>query len=144
MLRRGPYVVAAGLDESVADPVPCTVHGKLVPLFDENLPMVDSYEIKAGTRQLLLDLSMLPKDQVGVVAAACQVRDEVVTPASIKFHTDGLEGSNAVVRVAMPAAPKSVSVGGTPLEAGAFDYADGTLRVRFINRATGVDVEIMR
>ena len=102
VLRRGPYVIAAGLDESIADSQPAVVHGKLVPLFDENLPVVDSYEIKDGTRQLLLDLSTLPKDKVGVVAAACRVRDETVTNESIKFRADGLEGSHAVVRIAMP------------------------------------------
>ena len=117
VLRRGPYVIAAGLDESVADAQPCRVSGKLVPLFDENLPIVDSYEIKEGIRQLLLDLSMLPKDKIGVVAAACQVRNEIVTEQSIRFHSDGLEHSRAVVRVAMPLAPKAVKVGGVPLNA---------------------------
>jgi hypothetical protein len=144
VLRRGPYVVAAGLDESVANAQSYTVHGKLVPLFDENLPVVDSYQIKAGTRQLLLDLSMLPKDKIGVVAAACGVHGETVTADSIKFRADGLEGSHAVVRVAMPAAPKSVTVAGTALAADAFDYADGALRLRFMNSAAGVDVVVAR
>jgi hypothetical protein len=137
VLRRGPYIVAAGLDESNADVQPAVVHGKLVPLCDENLPVVDSCEIKAGTRQLLLDLSTLPKDKIGVVAAACPVRNESVTTESIKFRADGVKGSDAVVRVAMPLLPKAVTVGGIALAANAYDYADGTLRMRFINSATG-------
>ena len=144
VLRRGPYVVAAGLDESIANPQPTVVHGKLVPLFDENLPIVDSYEIKEGTRQLLLDLSTLPKGKVGVVAAACRVRDETVTNESITFRADGLEGSHAVVCIAMTLAPKSVTVDGVTLTPDAYDYADDTLRVRFTNSADGAKVMVLR
>jgi hypothetical protein len=144
VLRRGPYVVAAGLDESPADPQPAVVHGNLIPLFDENLPLIDAYEIKEGTRQLLLDLATLPKDKVGVVAAACRVRNETVTNESIKFRADGLEGSHAVVRIALPLAPKSVTVGGVALTTDAHDYAAGTLRIRFTNSAAGVDVTVLR
>ncbi|MDB5353930.1 MAG: hypothetical protein JWN24_383 [Phycisphaerales bacterium] len=144
VLRRGPYVVAAGLDESLADAKPCTIRGRLVPLFDENLPMVDSYEIKEGDRQLLLDLSALPKDKVGVVAAACRVRGETVNQESIKFRAEGLEGSRAVVRIAMPRSPKAVTVGGAAPNSDTYDYAGGTLRMRFTNSAAGVEVEIVR
>jgi hypothetical protein len=144
VLRRGPYVVAAGLDESVNDARPTTIHGRLVPLFDENLPIVDSYEIKEGARQLLLDLSMLPRDKIGVVAAACRVRGEIVDNRSISFRADGLEGSRAVVRVAMPLAPKAVWAGGAALNGDAYDYAFGSLRIRFTNSASGVEVMITR
>jgi hypothetical protein len=145
VLRRGPYVVAAGLDESASDGEPaCTIHGTLVPLFDEGLPVLHSCEIKEGSRQLLLDLSVLPKDKIGVVAAACRVRGETVTAGSIRFRADGLAGSHAVVRIAMPLPPKAVTVGGVALNADAYDYADGTLRIRFTNSAKGVDVVVVR
>jgi hypothetical protein len=144
VLRRGPYIVAAGLDESTPDSSPAVVRGKLVPLFDENLPVVDSFEIKEGVRQLLLDLSTLPKDKVGVVAAACRARGETVTNESIKFRADGLEGSRAVLRIAMPGAPKAVTVGGVAQGSDAYDFADGTLRIRFTNSAAGVEVVIQR
>jgi hypothetical protein len=144
ILRRGPYVVAAGLDESISDSRAAVVRGKLVPLFDENLPVVDSHEIKEGARQLFLDLSTLPKDKVGVVAAACRVRGESVTNESIKFRADGLEGSRAVMRIAMPVAPRAVTIGGVALNADAYDYAGGTLRMRFMNTAAGAEVVIMR
>ena len=144
VLRRGPYVIAAGLDESITNSQPTAVHGKLVPLFDENLPVVDSYEIKEGTRQLLLDLSTLPKGKVGVVAGACRVRGETVTNESITFRAEGLEGSHAVVRLALTLAPKAVTVDGVALTPDAYDYADGTLRMRFINSAEGVNVVVLR
>ncbi len=144
VLRRGPYVVAAGLDESLTDSEPYTLHGTLVPLFDEKLPIVRSFVISSGTRQLLLDLSKLPKGKVGVVAAACRVRDEVVSAESISFRAEGVQGSRAVVRLVMPGAPKAVRVGGAVLTTDAYDYADGSLRMQFSNAAAGVDVLITR
>jgi hypothetical protein len=144
VLRRGPYIVAAGLDESVADAKPYTVHGRLVPLFDAALPVVDSFEIEPGTRQLLLDLSMLPADKVGTVAAACGVHDESVSADSIKLRADGIENSNGVLLLAIPAAPKSVTINGVPLPADAMDYTNGILRLRFNNVAAGQDVVVQR
>ncbi len=144
VLRRGPYVIAAGLDESVKSDRPVVVEGKLVPLFDEKLPVVDFYEIKEGTRQLFLDLSRLPKDTEGVVAAACRVRDETVTNESIAFRADGVEGSRAAVLIVTPRAPKAVRVNGAMLPADDFDYAAGVLRLRFTNSAEGLAVTVQR
>jgi hypothetical protein len=144
VLRRGPYIVAAGLDESVSDPKPFTLHGKLVPLFDAALPVVDAFEIKPGTRQLLLDLSALPPGKVGTVAAACGVHHETVTAETIKLRADGIEDSNGVLLLALPTAPKSVTINGAALQADAMDYANGILRLRFNNLAAGQDVVVQR
>jgi len=142
VLRRGPYIVAAAMDESVPDAKPYTIHGKLVPLFDSRLPVMDSYELNPGTRQLLLDLSKVPVGKVGVVAAACRVLSESVKGNSIEICADGLEGSNAVMLIALPAAPKAISLNGRAVPADEFDYNNGILRLRFSNSAGGVDVEI--
>jgi hypothetical protein len=72
------------------------------------------------------------------------VRGEAVTDESIKFRADGVEGSRAVVRIALPSAPKAVTVAGVALPSDAYDYADTTLRIRFKNTAEGVDVVIQR
>jgi hypothetical protein len=144
VLRRGPYIVAAGLDESVAAATPFTIKGKLVPLFDPELPVVEEYEIKPGSRQLLLDLSKLDQNKEGVAAAACRVRDEVVTAETIKFRADGLENSNAMVLLLLPVAPKSIRIDGNALPAESFDFSKGVLRVRFANSAKGKSVEIRR
>jgi hypothetical protein len=55
-----------------------------------------------------------------------------------------LEGSHAVVLIALPVAPKTVKVSGTALTADEFEFKDGVLRIRFANSATGVDVEVAR
>ena len=146
VLRRGPYVVAAGLGEQ-GDASPTgattTLAGRFIPLFDAALPVVTSVTVAPGSRALLVDLDRTDRE-VGVVAAACRARDERVTDAAVSFTADGLEGSPAVVVLKLPAAPKGVTADGAALPADAVDYADGILHVRFTNRAEPVKIVVER
>jgi hypothetical protein len=140
VLRRGPYVIAAGLDESLPDAKPYTITGKLVPLFDPNLPVLDSYVLQAGARQLLVDLSRLPAGKIGVVAAACRVQSETVRGNSIAIHCDGQDETKGVMLIAIPAVPTSVTINGSPAAKGAFEFDKGYLRLRFNNTSAGMDL----
>jgi hypothetical protein len=143
VLRRGPYIVAAGL-EFAGDTTPVTLKGRFIPLFDPAQPVVTAYTIGAGVRGLLVDLDRYPSDHVGVVAAACRVTNEEVTNESLRFDTIGQADTNAVVSLLLPHPPKSVTVDGKALDADAFDHKDGVLRVRFPNRAETTRVSVAR
>lgn len=143
VLRRGPYLVAAGLDESLPGAAPI-LRGRFVDLFDADLPIVSQVALTAGRRALLLDLNAFPKNRARVMAAACRVRNEVVTSRAVRFRAEGQSDSNAVVRLLLPRAPRAVLLNGVPVAAQNFDYADGTLRLRFPNTPDGVTIEILR
>lgn len=142
ILRRGPFLVAAGLEESGADQKPLVLHGRMIPLFDPSLSVVKEFAVTSGRRALLVDLDSLPRGHEGLVAAACRVRQHAVLPDSIRFHADGIAQTSAVICVAINHPPRSVDVAGKALDAGQYDYADGLLRFRFTNTAEGVDVVI--
>src|SRR5262249_44733211 len=55
LLRRGPYIIAAGLDESI-DGNPHQLHGHFVNLFDPDLRVVSQVSLEPGSRFFLLDL----------------------------------------------------------------------------------------
>ena len=164
VLRRGPYVVAAALGDPGAggpggpggpahvpnaerdpDPPNAAVHleGRFVPLFDPALPVVESVNLAPGGRAVLVDLDRVLKDE-GVVAAACRVRNEVISGDAVAFDADGVGGSRAVVCVKLDAAPSAVTLDGDPLPTGDFEFAGGLLRIRFENRADPRRVEIRR
>ena len=167
VLRRGPYVVVAGLGEMPDAPElgeeqrrrerlsderdprpdsfgePRVLRGRFIPLFEAGLPVVSEYAVTPGRRGLLVDLDRTDKE-IGIVAAACRARNEVVGDDAVTFTADGLEGSPAVVCLKLPAAPEAVTVNGLTLPAEAHDYADGILRVRFTNRADPVEVVVRR
>jgi len=144
VVRRGPYLVAAGLEESGAGLQPVVLHRRMISLFDPSLSVVKEFAVSPGRRALLVDLDSMPVGHQGVVAAACRVRQHTIAGQLIMFHADGIAQSPAVVCVAIPAAPRSVELDGKPLDPGHYEYADGILRLRFTNTAEGVSVVIQR
>lgn len=142
VLRRGPYLIAAGLEESGADLPPVVLRHRMISLFDPSLTPTGEFSISPGRRALLIDLDSIPKGHEGVIAAACRVRGHDVTGDSIKFRADGIAQSPAVVCVALNEPPRSIELNGKPLDASGFDFAGGLLRLRFTNSPDGIDVII--
>lgn len=144
-LRRGPYIVAAGLGdrEDISRGESVTLAGRFIPLFDADLPVINSLELVPGTRALLVDLDRV-HGEAGIVAAACRARNQAITGEVITFEADGLPGSPGVVAVKLDKPPRSVSVDGEALAGEAYDFADGVLRLRFTNQAEPMKVTILR
>ncbi len=138
-LRRGPYIVAAGLDESVSD-VPKTLHGRFINLFESSLPVLDQVTLSPGSRYLLLDMDKVKTATSPVLAAAAKVLDvKRSATGRISFYAEGPKGIEATVRLALPHAPKSVMVDGEAVaaEAQSWDGQSKTLLIRFPNSASG-------
>jgi hypothetical protein len=142
VLRRGPYLVAAGLDESTPGAKPYVLHGRYLNLFDPDLAVLNTVTVTPRTRMLLLDLGGIKPGEMTVVAAACRVRDQKADSRTLQFRADGIGDTNAIVQIVMPAAPAQVLVGGQPLDPSKFDFSSGMLRVRFPNSAEPVTVEV--
>lgn len=108
-IRRGPYVVASVLDESVSNE-PLRLTGTFVDLFDPTLPVIEEKVLGANERTLLYDLAWAQENGVKakVVAAAARVKNEAVTGNSLTFVTRGPEGTDGVARVLLPGKPQGI------------------------------------
>jgi len=145
VVGRGPYVVAAGLDESLAGP-PLALKGKFVDLFDAKLPILNSVELSPGSRRLLFDLDRQAGPGPAIVASACKTLDAHKTPdGGFEFHAEGPDKTEAAIRIALPEAPKGATVDGQPLPADAavWDAETKTLLLRFPNAASGHKVNVL-
>ena len=144
-LRRGPYVVAAGLDESIGGP-DAVLKGRFLDLFDAALPTVDVVTLKPGGRRLLLDLDKIPGAGPLVLASACKVLGAKAEAGAYSFHAEGPDGVDAVVCLRLASAPGSVKVDGQilPEAAHVWEASTSTLRVKFPNKSAGRRVEIDR
>jgi len=71
MLPRGPYVIAADLDESVAG-APKELRGRFVNLFDPALRLRDAATLSPAARFFLLDLAAARGSDPRVLASACK------------------------------------------------------------------------
>jgi len=138
-LRRGPYMVAAGLNESI-DQAAHLMRGRFINLFDARLPIIDGVPIAPGGRYLLLDLEHARVSEPAVLASACKVLGAEVTPdGSFRFYAEGPDKIEAVARVVLPSAPAEVRVDDRPLagDAWSWDAASKTVLLRFPNAAAG-------
>jgi hypothetical protein len=145
-LRRGPYVVAAGLDESTGDG-PHVLRGRMIDLFDARLPIVETVRLTPGSRRLLLDLdrALARTPAPAVLASACKVLGaERSADGSFSFHAEGPDRTEAVARLALTEEPREVLLDGQPLpaEARTWDAATRTLLLRFPNAAAGQRVTV--
>lgn len=142
-LRRGPYIIAAGLDESLPTVKPYVLYGHFIDLFNSNLPILNRVAITPGRRFLMLDLDVASAStSPSVVAAACRIHEEHANARSLTFFADGIANTEAVVRIRIQRKPVRILVNGKPLGHKDYEISRGTLRVRFPNSAQPVPVEV--
>lgn len=144
VLRRGPYVIAAGLDESTKDAEPYVLHGRFINLFDSQQAILTSVTLAPNVRTLLVDLdaresSTLPR----IVAAACRVRDEQAESDRLSFMTDGIADTNTVVSIVASKPPKQIQIGGKILPSEQYTYSTGLLKLQFPNSTEETRVEVL-
>lgn len=142
VLRRGPYIIAAGLDESVPEAKPFLLRGRFIDLFNADLPVLHQVLLTPGKRFLLFDLDAGSDPGPHVVAAACRVRNEHISGKSLLFEAEGIGDTQAVVECAMKSQPEQVLVDGKPAGQQTYDAASRTLQLRFPNSTSPIPVEI--
>jgi hypothetical protein len=147
ILRRGPYVVAAGLDEESGDAHqpsthPVFVTGDLINLFDPGLTESSKVAIKPGTRVLLLDVNYFKLSTPRILAASAKITNEHASSDSLTFQADGIDQTQAVIRILSPKAVRGVTLNGEPLDLSQYHQGRHTLLIRFPNSATSQRVEV--
>jgi len=134
LLRRGPYVIAAGLDESGTQE-PKTLTGRFVNLFDPDLRLSESVTLKPSSRLFLLDVDGSKGSGPCVLASACKSLPGKSTDQEFGVVVEGVSGTSAIVLIRAAHAPKSVTLEGKPLLTFSHSDAEGLLRIRFTNES---------
>jgi hypothetical protein len=142
VLRRGPYIIAAGMNEPAPGQKSTRLNGRFINLFDPELSIYQSINLVPGKRVLLVDLKTVDLSTPRILAAGCWVREEQATTGLLRFRAEGIENSNAVVRIATPKPANAVFVGGQQLPPSQYDVGNDTLLIRFTNSAAGITVEV--
>jgi hypothetical protein len=134
LLRRGPYVVAAGLDESV-DGAAKTVSGRFVNLFDPALRVQREVALAPRSRSFLLDLDLANKRGTRVLAAACKALPAKPPERRLDLTVEGVGNTPAVVLVSSKKAPSAVTLDGAAVSGVEFSQEDDLVWVRFQNES---------
>jgi hypothetical protein len=144
VLRRGPFVVAAGISESTPGAGVQHLDGRFINLFDSELKTLTRFELTPDTRALLVDINALAAKEPAVAAASCRIRDLQCKSDSVSFTADRMAESQARVLLLMGWAPRSVTINGDALPQEGAIYADGILRLEFSNASGPRRIDILR
>ncbi len=144
VLRRGPYLIAAGLDESTNHD-PHVLRGRFIDLFDPRLPVITAVSLSAGSRRLLLVLDGAEGAGPTVLASACKVLDaKAESDGTYRFRAVAPQGTEATVRLRLPRQAMKATVNDAPLalKLEDWDASTNTLLLKFPNSAAGVRVSV--
>lgn len=137
ILRRGPYVIAAGMDETQAPSQ--TLKGAFVDLFDPKLSVQEELKVVPGARHFLVDLKRFKSR---VIASAGRVTEESASRQSWRGKVEGQAETQAVLLIRSPQAPASVKVDGAPVSTWEMSSQHRLLWIRFPSSAEGRSVEV--
>lgn len=133
LLRRGPYVVASGLDESIAGNSK-EIRGRFVNLFDPELQVQKTISLTPASRLFLLDLDAASEKGPRVLASACKALTLKQDRNALELAVEGVGDTPAVVLVSAPKKrPNSVALEGVPVQNCDYDGANHLLWIRFKN-----------
>lgn len=146
VLRRGPYVIAAVMNESV-DEEPLVLEGLFIDLFDENLTVKRNVSLEPGSNALLYDMNQVGKDSgVQLIAASSRIESIHRDGSGFAFVAKGPEGIQAAARFYCPEKPAGVHAEccGKELDCRiSFDESGSTVLIGYPNRPEGVNVTIL-
>jgi hypothetical protein len=141
LLRRGPYVIASGLDEAPAMPVH-ELNGRFVNLFDPGLHVQEKISITPGSRWFLLDLDAVHTGQPHLLAAGTRALPPVQTNDHLTYTVEGVEATPGIMLLESPRAPRAVTLDGNPLSTFEYSAKDRLLWIHFTNEARPQTVSI--
>ncbi len=134
VLRRGKYVIAAGIEESIPGE-PKRLAGRFVNLFDPELQALDGVTLAPGSRYFLLDLDQARGREPALLASACKVVAQPIVGGTLLCQVEGVAGTPAVILVRSPRPPRQVSLDGRSLASFHHDTTQGLLWIDLTNEA---------
>jgi hypothetical protein len=141
LLRRGPYIIAAGLTESLPGE-PKQLTGRFVNLFDSELRVTNNVTLSPGSRFFLLDLNKVPSGQGRVLASGCKTLPAGDDKHRLTLLAEGVANTPAVALVTSSNGPRSVSLAGKPLQDFEYSTAEHLLWIRFPNETAPQELRV--
>ncbi len=145
ILQRGPYTVAAVVDEH-EDQSPLKIQGPVIDLFDPALPVLNVKEVPPGKQAFLFDLKTVKANTPRILAAAARAYDEKITGNTYSFIVKSPSETINAMRIRLPAKLQKVDLQkeGEPVEMleNTWDEKSKTALLRFPNFSEGVAVTI--
>lgn len=148
-LARGYYDLVSVLDEGMVSNEPYTIRGRLIDLFDPELPVLTEKVVYPGQQAYLINIDRVGNpDTPQVLCAAARIYDEKTSKDSYSFIAKSPIQTTNVMHVLLPASPKEVTIkdaAGQPLAVAthAWNSVSKTCLISFENNPEGVAVSFL-
>lgn len=141
-MKRGSYLITHVLDETESQK-PVVLQGLFLDLFEADLPVRHSVELKPGEDSLLYDLNKSnEKLRVpGILVSSSRIREELLEETRFSFVSESPSDVNVSTRVRVPGEPRIVTAGGTAAEFH-YDSISGTVLIRYPGAPKGITVNL--
>jgi hypothetical protein len=145
-LTRGPYEIISVVDEN-SDQSPYTIKGKLIDLFDPEVPVLSEKQVKPGEQAFLYNIGSVKNSATPqVLATAARVYNEKRTRKEYSFVAKSPLNTTNVMRILLPAEAREITVtdaAGKILQSNAAWHASSkTCFLSFENNPEGVNVTL--
>jgi hypothetical protein len=130
LLRRGPYVIASGLDESIGGE-PYELDGHFVNLFDSELQVQNKISLVPGAREFLVDLDSIHGRGPQLIASGCRALLKHQLPHQVTYIVNGVGDTQAIMLLKVDEAPRSITLDGQNLADFNYSPKDKLLWIRF-------------
>ena len=141
-LERGPYVLAAVLDENAVSAEPLQLTGNYIDLFNPQLPCIKQKTVNPGEQAFLFDIDTVEnKNRPQVLASASRQTDEVIGKRAYSFVAKSPAETDNVMRILLPKQPKGIMVSSNHFTS-EWDDSTHTLLLQFENHPDGVQVKL--
>ena len=141
-LERGPYTLAAVVDENAVSSKPLQLNGNYIDLFDPKLPCLKQKIVNPGEQAFLFDINAVKKrNRPQVLASASRQSDESIGKRTYSFIAKSPAETDNVMRILLPKNPKGITVSSNQFTS-EWDERTHTLLLQFENNPEGVHVKI--
>ncbi len=146
-LERGPYIIAAVMDESTSE-TPLELNGIFIDLFDPELPVLTSKTIYPDEQSFLYNVErIIEKNKPVVLCGASRIYNETTSRNTYSFIAKSPINTTNVSRIYLPTQPdnvtaKKVSDGSVIDFDQSWDKNSSTLLLKFENDPDGIAVEM--
>lgn len=145
-LKRGPYEIISVVDEN-ADQSCYTIKGKLIDLFDPEIPVLDKKQVNPGEQALLYNIgSVKNAGTPKVLVTAGRVYNEKIEKNTYSFVVKSPVNTTNVMRVLLPGKVRRINVTdatGKQIESKtSWDKSSKTCFLCFENNPDGVHVKL--
>jgi hypothetical protein len=145
-LTRGAYEIISVVDENT-NQSPYTIKGKLIDLFDPEIPVLDQKQVNPGEQAFLYNIGSVKNPETPqVLATAARIYDEKVTRNEYSFVAKSPLNTTNVMRVLLPGEAKEITVtnaAGIQWQSKTlWDASSKTCFLSFENNPDGVHVKL--